>query len=67
MKPIKPKVDIEVVNITKQDVDLVDSMVNEVGKPCPHCKKGKLEVVEGTRPHEQSYLICDYCCSTYNL
>jgi len=36
-------------------------------KPCPHCKTGKLEVTPGTLSSDDPYLICDNCCSTYNL
>ena len=37
------------------------------GDLCPHCKKGKLELVKANEPYNIEHLQCDKCDSTYFL
>jgi hypothetical protein len=39
----------------------------KVGDVCPHCKRGKLELVKEDYPWTTDHLQCDSCDSTYNL
>ena len=34
---------------------------------CPHCKKGKLEIINADEPYSDKHLMCNVCDSTYPI